>query len=629
MKEAFDRELSGSGVNPIVANALVSVFCERNTGPGTAMTPTVKWRLWNCKERPGNRRTMSAKYHADDTERYFFEYRLGNTATILQYNRFDDFRIAAGIHDFATQDQIDIDSRDPNLLEAICVMLYSIMQIEYSDVQFSANIDVLRTQYRAMFPNRQESLRVIEYLSDLLGKSINPIYQDTNPIVFPTVPASSSVLCQPLLTNESVGHWDRRTGKLMLTPEVEISIVNKMYSHDNEWDWPIAYLTATRQESARGRVFVAPACYSITGNRSFTDEELARIQTIPNWYVETSLITSVADAISASRIFDSPFSNALLRGPSGSGKTAGTQVISSMLRLPYGHLTCFREMEMEDLVSKFIPRTSSPLDSLEQKVEFYQSALQDRGLDYPKLSVISAMPDAAYFQISGVEKDDATEKDCLLALFTKLHSAVIGDKKIKSGNDPNFLVVYSDLVKALENGWLIEIQESATIRNPGVLIGLNSILEHGKLILTDGRSIRRHPDCIIVFTNNYRSYAGVNATNQSTLSRLEIKVDLPHPTTDEMINRIKRHVPMIADDDARLIVQTIETIHKSCSEEIQDGSVGTREAIAWAKMAYIKGDLMVAAEMTLIPSCTEDTDDQTLIRTSVLESLMGVQGNAA
>ena len=71
-----------------------------------------------------------------------------------------------------------------------------------------------------------------------------------------------------------------------------------------------------------------------------------------------------------------------------------------------------------------------------------------------------------------------------------------------TGSSPKFKVVYSDLTLGFLNGWLIELQEMNCILKPGVLVGLNNILENGVLHLSTGEVIHRHPDSVVVFTQN-------------------------------------------------------------------------------------------------------------------------------
>lgn len=71
-----------------------------------------------------------------------------------------------------------------------------------------------------------------------------------------------------------------------------------------------------------------------------------------------------------------------------------------------------------------------------------------------------------------------------------------------------FRYVETPLITAIRNGYVIEIQEPTVIANPGVLVGLNALLDRcASVTLTTGEVIHRHPDTVVVVTTN-NNYAG-------------------------------------------------------------------------------------------------------------------------
>lgn len=87
-------------------------------------------------------------------------------------------------------------------------------------------------------------------------------------------------------------------------------------------------------------------------------------------------------------------------------------------------------------------------------------------------------------------------------------------------------------LKALKNGYVIEIQEPTTIVQQGVLVGLNSLLEQtGSIILPTGEIIEHHPDEVVVITTNI-SYEGCLGMNQSVLDRMSLVRDIDLPTPE-------------------------------------------------------------------------------------------------
>ena len=102
---------------------------------------------------------------------------------------------------------------------------------------------------------------------------------------------------------------------------------------------------------------------------------------------------------------------------------------------------------------------------------------------------------------------------------------IMSDEAEKGSVSYQFII--SELLKAFQNGWLVEIQEAASVLRPGVLTELNSLLEpNGSIELPNGSRIYRHPDTIVVITTN-RGYAGNVELNESLRDRcvMGIKMD--------------------------------------------------------------------------------------------------------
>lgn len=65
------------------------------------------------------------------------------------------------------------------------------------------------------------------------------------------------------------------------------------------------------------------------------------------------------------------------------------------------------------------------------------------------------------------------------------------------------------------------LSQSSCIANPGVLVGLNSLLDNCQVItLPTGERVQRHPDAVIVVTTN-SDYAGCRDMNRATRSTLK------------------------------------------------------------------------------------------------------------
>ena len=78
----------------------------------------------------------------------------------------------------------------------------------------------------------------------------------------------------------------------------------------------------------------------------------------------------------------------------------------------------------------------------------------------------------------------------------------------------------SEIVRAMEKGYLLEIQEPTVIRDASVLVALNSALEQNGMLNLPTGVVRRHPDCVVIITTN-RNYQGNRPLNESLRDRMQ------------------------------------------------------------------------------------------------------------
>ena len=92
-------------------------------------------------------------------------------------------------------------------------------------------------------------------------------------------------------------------------------------------------------------------------------------------------------------------------------------------------------------------------------------------------------PAGVYQALTGVENQAATPQDCMELVLEKVTEKVC-QLSAAPAESPGqtYTYVETDFIKALKNGYLVEIQEPSTILQPGVLVGLNSLLEQSGTI---------------------------------------------------------------------------------------------------------------------------------------------------
>lgn len=135
------------------------------------------------------------------------------------------------------------------------------------------------------------------------------------------------------------------------------------------------------------------------------------------------------------------------------------------------------------------------------------------------------------------------------------------------------LNTWTPLVEAIRYGYFVELQESTVIANPGVLVGLNSLLDRcNSVFLPNGEVIHRHPDTTIVVTTN-NDYAGCKQMNQSVISRMNLVTNPDEPDENTLVKRVLG----ITGCTDKKTVTTMAKIVKAVSEYCRENLIATVE----------------------------------------------------
>lgn len=616
MEVLFSDALAQYGIPNHTTNAMANVVGKEADSTG--------FRLFEVKRNPSAFTSSNAAgYAADDVSRYFFEYSLGDEVFILEYSRFEHYELRGSR--WAAGAWHDLSLIDGKTKEAIVAMLYAIMLAESNAGTFATIAAQFAREYNSMFtcgPN--QGISIVKELYCQLKDNVDPRKEGEMEAPFKAnstfLNAHNSCL-KRLMHSEKIGYTMTDNPRVFFASDLQTTLcieggnVERIETQLIVLDGILKTITPSTITKLEANM------YPINPDRVYDEEDRSRLLTIPDWYIPVLSVLNIAKAVAGSSVFKKPFRNIMMRGPAGSGKTEGAKALATMFGSPYGVITGHAEMEFFDLTSNLFPNTDSPIQSDAELYDYFLYAMRDSDLVLPSFLEIASMPDVIYEHITGRKNDQAGEAECFAALVSKLMSACKKDISMFGGENSKFKVVHSDLTLGFQKGWLVELQEMNTILKPGVLVGLNNILEHGQLRLPTGEVIQRHPDTVVVFTQNV-GYAGTTDGNQSVYSRIEVKCDLNHPSEDEMVSRIQSHVPNLSEADCRTIVQTVIRVQENCPQEIEGGSVGTREAINWAKMTVLlNGDMRAAAELTILPSVGEDPDDIDLVRTNIHQSI--------
>ena len=379
----------------------------------------------------------------------------------------------------------------------------------------------------------------------------------------------------------------------------------------------------------------------VLNKRTFTPQETMLIPKLPEWYIIPREVVDICKHAKATTGKSMQMRNFLLRGPAGTGKTMGAKAIAAGLGLPYMKYTCSANTEIFDFVGMIFPDSENSTGSAQLDAE-RETLMQMGGINYANVSKLMKLPDlddmdydpaGVYMALTGVENAAATSQDCMSIVLDRVTEKVRELSKTvkdKNSSGQTYRYVETDFVKALKHGYVIEIQEPSTIVQPGVLVGLNSLLEQsGSITLPTGEVIQRHPDAVVVVTTN-TSYEGCRGMNQSVLDRMSLVRDVELPSPEVMAQRAMSVTGATDEYEVSKMVQVVNDLAEYCRKNsITDGSYGMRSLIDWIISSEITGDVYESALYTIISKATADELDREALISTVLEPIFAPKRHKA
>ena len=374
--------------------------------------------------------------------------------------------------------------------------------------------------------------------------------------------------------------------------------------------------------------------YPLTPGRTLSALELSLIPKLPEWYIIPPEVVDICKHAQKTTGRPMQMRNFLLRGPAGTGKTMGAKAIAAGLGLPYMKYTCSANTEIFDFTGMIFPETdavSTGSSELDREREILKSM---GGISYANVAKLMRFPDlddmdydpaGVYQALTGVENLAATVQDCMSVVLEKVTEKVQALSKRaenRQSSGQNYAYVETDFVKALKHGYLVEVQEPSTIIQPGVLVGLNSLLEQeGSITLPTGEIIRRHPDTVVIVTTNV-SYEGCRQMNQSVVDRMSLVKDIELPEPEVMVQRAMAVTGCADEYLVSQMVQVVNDMADYCRKNsITDGACGMRSLIDWVISAEISGDPYLSAKYTVISKATADEEDREALITTILDPM--------
>lgn len=344
--------------------------------------------------------------------------------------------------------------------------------------------------------------------------------------------------------------------------------------------------------------------FSLTKDRQFSSVEKQMI-----WQKPTSHRTSQEEQRIAAEIFENwndpemKISNILLEGDAGSGKTQLAKALSADLQLPYTKITCFADMDKSDVFGALLPIVESDVDEDQELIDAINQT--------ETLEAVLRLIKHHYNLSTEMAKSKLTD-------FIK---------RMEQNENSNVRYKYypSEIVRAIEKGYLLEIQEPTVIRDASVLVALNSALEPNGLLNLPTDVVVRHPDCVIIITTN-RNYQGNRPLNESLRDRMQHAEKMDLPSLEVMAERALGKTKIQQPELLLKLAEIIRLLDDTAKANAIKGVAGMRSYFYWANTWKQGQDLFqsiypkVLYKLTTVPEELEILT-QALEQSGLLEEL--------
>lgn len=351
-------------------------------------------------------------------------------------------------------------------------------------------------------------------------------------------------------------------------------------------------------------------------NENMSAEEKALVPQMPEWYVVPNWVEKAAHNVqfhfkNNALATGVKQNNLFLFGEPGSGKSEGSKAIASALGLPFTHISMSANSDEFVFTGNIIPNVE--IDTAKSN-----DLLKSFGSVDEMMNAMELAPDSVYTELTGKIKEDATIADCLDA-YVSLKS---------KSNTVSYKFVESDFCKAIENGWLVTIEEFTNVRDAGIAMVINQLMDgYQQITLPTGKVIKRHPRAVIVFASNVDE-AQCGEFEVSTLSRLKPMYKIETPSRSELIKRVERMTGFSDADTLDIMADVCVTLRTYIKEHALAGVCGVREFAGWILQYQANTDfdseatLREAALETIVPSASPHEEDMEEIIRDVIDIMI-------
>lgn len=337
--------------------------------------------------------------------------------------------------------------------------------------------------------------------------------------------------------------------------------------------------------------------YEVTSGRAFSKLERLMIWEKPASHQTGEVELRVASEIKANwhdpelKIF-----NVLLEGDAGSGKTELAKALSYQLQLPYTKVTCFADMDKSDVFGALLPVTENSEEDGELLEAIYQTESLQGVLDLI----------ARHFSLT-----PAAAKEKLARLVERIETT--------AENPVQYRFYPSEILRALEKGYLLEIQEPTVIRDASVMVALNSALEANGMLNTPTGLVRRHPDSVVVITTN-RNYQGTRPLNESLRDRMQHAEKMDLPPLEVMVRRGAAKTGFDQEEPLTIMGKAIRLLEETAKANAIKGVAGMRSYFYWVNTLKQGQDPLTTLYPKVLYKLTTEPNELSLLEDALAKS---------
>lgn len=432
------------------------------------------------------------------------------------------------------------------------------------------------------------------------------------------------------------------------------------YAGPNNWAPQFVHPTGNATLFASSQITIkdAKATFaSYSAARNWTPQEKALIPVFDDDMPVMPETLRIANRIVNTRNDTNPVCNVMWRGVTSYGKSTGVRQLACILNVPLLILTCHPSMEASEFKSQFVPNSNSDdlLVDMNQLLtpkkasmtETFTPPFFDEAMQYVQALDNSAkmqlLDGSVFFQDAFCDTESAVQR--LLGRYEELDvtqvcwlyaevcnairqapmktriaelEAAMPDAD-NSESKPDFVHVLSPYVKAMTNGYLVEIQEASRIRDSGVLVSINEFdRPNAVLPLMNGYSAIRHKDALCIITDNV-GYSSCRPIDPSVLRRQGMIIDSYELTKERLLERVRRNTGVTDSNLLERCYHLWETVKFYCEQNsIAEGSVSPMELERFVQAVKYDGPDSIDYNLDdcVISKATSSIEDQRDIRTA-------------